>query len=126
VSECANAAFNNDVTQSAGAVLCRTFNADCMFTAWGGITLPGIAAMYPYTFSSLGAGWSYDPWDFPSFPVSGVVINLGTNDRPVAPDLLWQQQYVEFVGNISKVRGTGAQVRGRAGQGRGVGGGACP
>ena len=39
-SRCANAAFNDDITLSSGAVLCRAFGADCMYTAWGGITLP--------------------------------------------------------------------------------------
>lgn len=42
---CANSAYNDDITLSAGAVLCQAFGADCMFTAWGGITLPSMTQL---------------------------------------------------------------------------------
>jgi hypothetical protein len=43
-SACANAAWNDDVSLSSGSRLCAPlalggFDADCMHTAWGGITL---------------------------------------------------------------------------------------
>ncbi len=46
----------------------------------------------------------YGEWDFPSFPVDALVINLGTNDQPKQPALQWQQTYVSFVQSIYKVR----------------------
>jgi hypothetical protein len=95
---CANAAWNNDITKSSGGQLCAPlslggFDADCMHTAWGGITLGdkrwGMTQLYPFTFSSLGGGSEYRPWNFASFAADAVVINLGTNDRPSPNDTKW-------------------------------------
>lgn len=110
LSECANAAYNDDITFSSGANLCKPvdqggFGADCMYTAWGGIKLGaadqgwGMSELYPFTFSSTGTN-AYGAWNFTSFPVDAVVINLGTNDRPAAPATVWQQSYVQFVTDL--------------------------
>ena len=114
-SSCANAAWNDDVLMSSGSRLCAPaalggFDADCMHTAWGGISLGdkgwGMLQlcvcmrnsevflcnnlnMYPFTFSSGGGGSEYQPWKFESFVVDAVVINLGTNDRPAPNDTHW-------------------------------------
>lgn len=108
-SVCANAAWDDDITLSSGAQLCLPpelggFGADCMFTAWGGITLGlpptwGMTQLYPYTFSSLGES-AYTPWKFAAFPVDAVIINLGTNDRPAPPAIAWQAAYVSFVADV--------------------------
>jgi hypothetical protein len=97
-SACANAAWNNDVTLSSGSRLCAPaafggFDADCIHTAWGGITLGdkswGMTQLYPYTFSSGGGGSEYIAWNFSAFRADAVVINLGTNDRPAPNDTKW-------------------------------------
>jgi hypothetical protein len=98
---CGNIAVNNDVTKTSGARLCLPppagFDADCYFTAWGGVTLAGMAGrLYESTLSALG-GDAYGAWDFAAHRVDAVVVNLGTNDRPVAPALQWQVDYVAFV-----------------------------
>lgn len=76
--QCGNAAVNNDILLCYGAVLCRAFGADCMHTAWGGITLEGMVPLYPFTFSGLGPGQGYSPYSFARVP-DAVVVNLGTN-----------------------------------------------
>ena len=95
---CANAAWNDDITMSSGSRLCAPltqggFDADCMHTAWGGVTLGdkrwGMMQLYPFTFSSGGGGSEYRPWTFSSFAADAVVINLGTNDRPAPNDTKW-------------------------------------
>ena len=106
---CGNAVFNDDITLSSGALLCRPaslggLDADCMHTAWGGITLGvgeawGMSKLYPHTFSSRGTD-AYGDWTFSRFPVDGVVVNLGTNDHPTAPALAWQAAYVTFVTDL--------------------------
>ena len=107
---CVNSAFNDDITYSSGAILCsqqRGFGADCMYTAWGGITLGvgstwGMSDLYPYTFSSSGRGHEYLPWNFSAFPANAVVINLGTN-RGWKPDrTAWVKAYVAFASDIVK------------------------
>jgi hypothetical protein len=55
-TQCANAAFNDDVLLSTGGQLCFALGADCMYTAWGGGTVDTLTALYPYTFSGSGAG----------------------------------------------------------------------
>ena len=68
---CANGAYNDDILFSTGGVLCSYalgFDAECMFSAWGGIQLGGMtvggrvswgmAELYPYTFSASGHGTS--------------------------------------------------------------------
>jgi hypothetical protein len=107
---CANAAFNDDITNTVGAILCNPetgFDADCMFTAWGGITLGtpeqgwGMRHLYPSAFSSSGQGTEYGAWNFSAFPVDAIVINLGTNDFPIPdPATLWVDTYVQFVDDI--------------------------
>jgi hypothetical protein len=112
---CGNAAFNDDITLSTGGQLCLPqalggFGADCMYTAWGGITLGiapgwGMSELYPHTFSASGPN-AYGNWTFGagaagfSFAADAVVINLGTNDRPQAPALQWQAAYAAFVKNV--------------------------
>jgi hypothetical protein len=115
-SICGNAAFNDDITLSTGGQLCLPaalggFGADCMFTAWGGIRLPGTAnpadwgmrQLYPFTFSAGGTN-AYTNWTFADgpfgFAAQAVVVNLGTNDHPNAPALTWQAAYVEFVTDL--------------------------
>jgi len=106
---CGNAAFNDDITYSTGGQLCLPtslggFGSDCMYTAYGGIRLPGtgnpndwgMRQLYPFTFQSDGPN-AYNSWNFSSFPVDAIISNLGTNDRPVAPDYVWQEAYVSFV-----------------------------
>jgi hypothetical protein len=86
---CANAAFNDDITLSTAGQLCLPlaqggFGADCMFTAWGGIRLGGggqgwgMRALYPFTFSALGASpnqSAYGAWNFSAWVPDAVVIN---------------------------------------------------
>lgn len=100
---CGNNAFNDDVTLTSGALVCTALSAECATTAWGGITLGargwGMRDLYPMTFSSHGAD-AYAPWSFASFPVDGVVINLGTNDRPAPGDAQWIDAYASFAGDI--------------------------
>jgi len=106
---CGNSPWNDDITLSSGGQLCLPealggFGADCMYTAWGGITLGisgewGMTDLYPFTFSASGTN-AYQPWKFSSFPVDAVVINLGTNDRPAAPALAWQAAYVAYVQEV--------------------------
>jgi hypothetical protein len=111
-SVCGNAAYNDDITLSTGGQLCLSeqlggFGADCMFTAWGGIRLPGtgnpadwgMRNLYPFTFSADGPN-AYTNWTFSSFPADAVVVNLGTNDHPNAPALLWQSIYVQFATDL--------------------------
>ena len=83
---------------SSGSRLCAPaalggFDADCMHTAWGGITLGdkrwGMSQLYPFTFSSGGGGSEYEEWKFSAFAADAVVINLGTNDRPSPNDTHW-------------------------------------
>jgi hypothetical protein len=80
------------------------FDADCYFTAWGGINLGemcgGKNPFYESTFSGAGPAAGYGAWNFSSALVDAVVINLGTNDRPQAPALAWQSEYVGFVQRI--------------------------
>ena len=80
------------------------FGADCMYTAWGGIQLGatgwGMRSLYLYTFSAGGAD-AYEPWDFARFQADAVIVNLGTNDNPVAPALAWQAAYVAFVTDVA-------------------------
>jgi hypothetical protein len=99
---CGNIAMNDDITKTSGARLCLPpptgFGAECYFTAWGGITLGGMAGrLYESTFSALGPGDAYGTWNFTEHRVDAVVINLGTNDRPAAPALDWQAKYAAFV-----------------------------
>jgi hypothetical protein len=106
---CGNAAFNNDITYSTGGRLCLPislggFGADCMFSAWGGIRLGvgadwGMSKLYPNTFSAGGED-AYGAWEATAFPADGVVINLGTNDRPASPALAWQAAYAAFVTDV--------------------------
>lgn len=74
-----------------------------MYTAWGGIQLGasgwGMSTLYPFAFGASGLN-AYGQWDFPSFPVDAVVINLGTNDRPSPPALAWQAAYATFVKSV--------------------------
>jgi hypothetical protein len=100
---CANSAFNDDITFSSGAVLCSAelgFDADCMYTAWGGIQMGvgsswGMTDLYPYTFSALGpTAWL--KWEFKSFEADAVVINLGTNGGWRANQTAWMEAYVQF------------------------------
>jgi hypothetical protein len=86
-ARCGNAAFNNDILLGYGAGLCRAFGADCMHTAWGGITLQGMVPLYPFTFSSTGPGAGYSPYSFPR-AADAVVVNLGTNGGDNAPGLI--------------------------------------
>lgn len=105
---CGNIAMNDDITKTSGARLCLPppmgFDADCYFTAWGGITLGemcgGTNPLYESTFSAAGPAAGYGAWNFSSALVDAVVINLGTNDRPAAPALAWQSKYVGFVQRI--------------------------
>ena len=85
-ARCGNAAFNNDILLGYGAGLCRAFGADCMHTAWGGITLQGMVPLYPFTFSSTGPGAGYSPYSFPR-AADAVVVNLGTNGGDSAAGL---------------------------------------
>jgi hypothetical protein len=99
---CGNIAINDDITKTSGARLCLPpptgFGAECYFTAWGGVTLGGMAgALYESTFSGLGPGGAYGTWNFSSNRVDAVVINLGTNDRPAPPAEKWQAAYASFV-----------------------------
>ena len=99
---CGNIAINDDITKTSGARLCLPpptgFDAECYFTAWGGVTLTGMAGrLYESTFSALGPGDAYGAWNFSAHRVDAVVINLGTNDRPSPPALVWQAKYVAFV-----------------------------
>lgn len=109
-SVCANAAWNDDVSLSSGSRLCAPaalggFDADCMHTAWGGITLGdkrwGMMQLYPYTFSSGGGGSEHLPWNFSAFKVDAVVINLGTNDRPAPNDTTWSDAYTSFATDVA-------------------------
>lgn len=77
------------------------FGADCMFTAWGGITLGPMAGLYPHTFSADLSN-AYGTWAFapPAPGGDAVIINLGTNDHPAPPALAWQANYVAFVTDI--------------------------
>jgi hypothetical protein len=100
---CANAAFNDDITFSSGAVLCSSaygFGAECMYTAWGGIQLGvgkswGMSDLYPFTFSGTGPD-AYTPWNFSRFPADAVVVNLGTNGGWRANKTAWCSEYVAF------------------------------
>jgi hypothetical protein len=100
---CANSAFNDDITFSSGAILCSAllgFDADCMYTAWGGIQLGvgsswGMTQLYPYTFSALGTT-AREEWDFKSFEADAVVINLGTNGGWRANQTAWMETYVQY------------------------------
>jgi len=102
---CANNAANNDITVSAGGWACRVLGADCHFLAWGGIRLGspdqgwGMKQLYPWTFSASGPN-AYSKWDPANFVPQAIIINLGTNDHPAPPALLWQKTYVEFVLSI--------------------------
>lgn len=100
---CGNAAFNNDITQSSAGILCDAFGADCMYTAWGGIRLGmeawGMKDLYPFTFSASGQN-AYTAWDFTSWVPDGVIVNLGTNDRPPPPATNWINAYVAFASKI--------------------------
>ena len=113
--ECSNSAFNNDVTKTVGAFLCsseRGFDADCIYTAWGGIVLGdsrqgwGMKQLFPFTFSSLGYGAEYGVTDFKSFPLDAVVINIGSNEIGVGmldhflDVMLWIATYSQFVHDI--------------------------
>mmetsp|Transcript_16426 Transcript_16426/g.39089 ORF Transcript_16426/g.39089 Transcript_16426/m.39089 type:complete len:374 (+) Transcript_16426:2-1123(+) len=98
---CGNAMWNNDIDLSSGAIICKQYGADCMYTAWGGITLAGMRPLYPYTFSADGTN-AYEPWAFDSWRPDAVVINLGTNDRPTPPALQWQSDYVDFVHSVAQ------------------------
>lgn len=99
---CGNIAMNDDITKTSGARLCQPpptgFDAECYFTAWGGVTLGGMAGrLYESTFSALGPGDAYGAWNFTQHRVEAVVVNLGTNDRPAPPALAWQARYAAFV-----------------------------
>ena len=105
---CGNIPMNDDITKTSGARLCLAppmgFDADCYFTAWGGITLGemsgGSNPLYESTFSALGPAAGYGVWNFSEALVDAVVINLGTNDRPSPPAIDWQNKYVAFVQRI--------------------------
>lgn len=108
---CGNAMWNDDILYSMGGLLCApgapdnetlSLGADCMFTAWGGITLDGMQRLYPFTFSASGAD-AYRPWSFDAFLPHAVVINLGTNDQPKPPARDWQAEYVRFASDIARV-----------------------
>ena len=109
VRVCGNAVFNDDITLSSGGQLCLPealggFGADCMFTAWGGIQLGvapnwGMSQLYPHTFSGSGLD-AYGSWNFTSFLVDAIVINLGTNDNPKAPATQWIQAYQDYVTQV--------------------------
>jgi hypothetical protein len=99
---CGNIAINDDITKTSGARLCLApptgFDAECYFTAWGGVTLGGMAGnLYESTFSANGTTGAYNAWNFSAHPVDAVVINLGTNDRPAPPATGWQARYAAFV-----------------------------
>lgn len=109
---CGNSAYNDDITYSTGGQLCLAtslggFGADCLYTAFGGIRLPGtgnpndwgMKQLYPFTFQSDGQN-AYGLYNFTNFPVDAVIINLGTNDHPNAPALVWQAAYVSFVQSV--------------------------
>ena len=91
-AQCGNAAVNNDILLCYGATICRAFGADCMHTAWGGITLEGMVPLYNFTFSSV-PGAAYLPYDFPR-QADAVVLNLGTNGGDNVP------KYVAFCQDI--------------------------
>lgn len=100
--QCGNIAMNDDITKTSGARLCLPpptgFGADCYFTAWGGVTLSGMAGrLYESTFSASGPAGAYGAWNFSAHRVDAVVINLGTNDQPAPPATRWQTEYVAFV-----------------------------
>ena len=114
---CGNIAINDDITKTSGARLCLPpptgFAADCLFTAWGGVTLSAMAGtngqhtpLYDATFSGGGYGSSYGQWAFASHNVDAVVINLGTNDRPAPPALSWQASYANFGRHILSLYGS--------------------
>jgi hypothetical protein len=42
----------------------------------------------------------YGNWDGKAFGAAGVVINLGTNDRPAPPGLAWQAKYTNLVNMV--------------------------
>ena len=104
-SLCGNNALNDDVTLTSGALICTALSAECATTAWGGISLGahgwGMKDLYAMTFSSHGQD-AYLPWTFSSFPVEGVVINLGTNDRPAPGDNVWIDSYVTFASAVAR------------------------
>jgi hypothetical protein len=114
---CGNSAFNDDILFSTGGVLCSYalgFNADCMYTAWGGIQLGGMVVggkphwgmseLYPWTFSSDGPS-AYGAWNFSAFAADAVVINLGTNGgmnlNRTNDDEAWRDAYVKFATDVS-------------------------
>jgi hypothetical protein len=113
---CANSAFNDDITFSSGGILCSSqlgFNAECMYTAWGGITLGvgkdahyGMAELYPYSFSGLGpsisTGQGQPMWEFSKFRSDAVIINLGTNGGWRTNQTLWVEGYVKFAQRITQ------------------------
>jgi hypothetical protein len=101
-AQCGNIAINDDITKTSGARLCLPpptgFGAECYFTAWGGVTLTGMAGrLYESTFSASGPLSAYGNWTFSANRVDAVVVNLGTNDQPAPPATRWQAEYVAFV-----------------------------
>jgi hypothetical protein len=102
-SRCGNIAMNDDITYTSGAQLCLAttgLNCDAVFAAWGGIDLVNMFSLYHYTWGNgLLPLWK---WSTQPKEPDAVVINLGTNDRPVSPALEWQKLYVNFVMNITQ------------------------
>lgn len=101
---CGNNAVNDDVTLGSGARVCAALGAECMHTAWGGITLGargwGMRDLYPFAFSGARGTDAYGAWDFARFPADAVVVNLGTNDGPVPGDAAWIAAYVAFGADV--------------------------
>lgn len=82
--------------------------------------IPGMEDLYPYTdrpYEERTGKTEFTPWDFDSYPVDAVVINLGTNDvnaLKLANNLeergdasqFFKNRYMEFIKTIRRFRGT--------------------